>query len=166
MVSGKCPHPWNKNKKGSFEQGHSVLNNGKGCFKKGMKLPDWLIEANKIRMTENYELGKHPFCELNKIAFENRLKTNWYGLGKAKWKALSKHILERDNYHCLRCSKEVNKYSYNCHHKIPYEVSGNNSDDNLRTLCVSCHIIEEWEARKQLSQKSQITKDLNITTVC
>jgi len=158
MTSGKCPHPWNKNKKGTFLKGHTQINNGKGYFEKGRKIPEWQKQANSLIQTERYELGLHPLKKLNKLAFENRLITNWYGIGRANWKKKSKEILFRDGHHCMRCHKSINKYSYNCHHKIPYQISKNNSDNNLVSLCRSCHTIEEWKIRKELNKSKNIQR--------
>ena len=42
-------------------------------------------------------------------------------------------VLERDNYRCIKCGSET---ELECHHVNGY---GDNSIENLQTLCVICH---------------------------
>ncbi len=51
--------------------------------------------------------------------------------------ALRKRILKRDNYECQECgcSKELK-----VHHKMPVILNGSNEEDNLITLCHTCHM--------------------------
>jgi len=53
------------------------------------------------------------------------------------WKKLIKRIYARDNYTCQECGKKGGLL--NAHHIIPWAISKNDCDDNLITLCVSCH---------------------------
>lgn len=61
-------------------------------------------------------------------------------------------IRERDNYTCQLCGR----YGYDVDHIIPWRISHDSSESNLRTLCHSCNCktraqrkrtsmnIEEW----------------------
>jgi hypothetical protein len=52
---------------------------------------------------------------------------------------LKRRIHTRDGFHCVECGSEN---SLEVAHIEPYRVTGNNSDDNLRTLCADCHARE------------------------
>jgi hypothetical protein len=56
MVQGSCPHPWNKNKKGTFIKGHKQINNGKGCFKKGHSCSEKIKNINSNIQKQKKEL--------------------------------------------------------------------------------------------------------------
>ena len=53
---------------------------------------------------------------------------------------LKRRILTRDGFKCVECSSET---FLEVAHIEPYRVNGNNTDDNLRTLCADCHAREE-----------------------
>ena len=73
---------------------------------------------------------------------------------KAEWDRIRDIVLKRDNYTCRGCGHRALKYM-NVHH---LEESGENTPENLATLCVACHavqhmgrnldlqIIEIWES--------------------
>lgn len=50
------------------------------------------------------------------------------------------YVLERDNYCCQVCGSPFNLH---IHHKIPRKWGGYHKEDNLITLCASCHITIE-----------------------
>lgn len=52
------------------------------------------------------------------------------------WKERRQHIFELDNFKCVICSSE---YSLEVHHILPYRLVHCNKDENLITLCKSCH---------------------------
>ena len=54
-------------------------------------------------------------------------------------KCLKKRILTRDGNRCVECGST--KWLEIAHIE-PYRISGNNADDNLRTLCNPCHQAE------------------------
>jgi hypothetical protein len=51
--------------------------------------------------------------------------------------ATRERIIERDGNTCLRCGNTEN---LNPHHIIPVAVGGENTDENLATLCKTCHL--------------------------
>lgn len=57
---------------------------------------------------------------------------------KSNFNLLRRIILIRDNYTCQLCGK---KPSSQVHHIIPRKFGGNNSLDNLITLCGKCHML-------------------------
>lgn len=54
------------------------------------------------------------------------------------WEHIKEKILKRDKWHCLRCGNDK-KYNLTVHHIKPRNVGGDNSEENLITLCVKCH---------------------------
>lgn len=63
------------------------------------------------------------------------------------WEDIRKKIYERDNYTCVECGEKcVSKKNKNslkiiqCHHIENYDISQNNNENNLITLCLECHI--------------------------
>lgn len=55
----------------------------------------------------------------------------------ANWSAIRKRILERDGYCCRICNKDGVEAKFNVHHKDWDRT--HNDDDNLVTLCATCH---------------------------
>ena len=52
------------------------------------------------------------------------------------YEQLRKHVLRRDRWQCQCCGGRSN---LEVHHKEFRSRSGNDSEQNLITLCVSCH---------------------------
>jgi len=65
-----------------------------------------------------------------------------------RWKAL-----DRDNWTCQKCGKQINRETAEVHHHKPYAGYDNrqeaNSLDNLISLCVDCH--QEVESKRTLA---------------
>lgn len=150
MVQGKCPHPWNRTKEGTFRKGHKQINQGKGQFKKGQKITEKLRSLNREKGKERYAEGIHPFLIKNMIAHQLANKNKFYGIGKCEWKRLSKKILKRDKFICQSCGKCLRKHKHNVHHILPFIFSHNNSEDNLVSLCIPCHTSIEYYTQKAL----------------
>jgi hypothetical protein len=52
------------------------------------------------------------------------------------WINIRRRILRRDNGLCVLCGNQGKEI----HHKIPFSISGDDSDDNLIALCKGCHL--------------------------
>jgi len=99
-------------------------------FQKGMKKfangKNWGYQRKGIR-SPNYIDGRSKF------------------LGPARygddWDAIRTVVYLRDKFTCQDCG--VNGIRLDIHHKIPYLFSGDNSIENLTTLCRSCHMKAE-----------------------
>lgn len=78
-----------------------------------------------------------------------------------EWKRKRKEILKRDNYECQRCKRE-GKYSKatTVHHKKHLDKRPDLAliDENLESLCSTCHNIEHPEKLK----KVEVNKRENI----
>ena len=57
----------------------------------------------------------------------------------ADWRAKRERILVRDAFRCQSCNRVVSGPSANVDHILPLEDGGTDADDNLQTLCRSCH---------------------------
>lgn len=83
-------------------------------------------------------------------------RCSWYKGGWIKergpdWLTVRKRVLERDGYKCTKCGMTQEEarqggHCLNVHHKVPWRETHDNSDENLETLCQSCHMITEWES--------------------
>jgi len=67
-----------------------------------------------------------------------------------KWQKIRKLCYERDNWTCQKCGvkcvskdKKVLSRTIQCHHKVRWLVTQDDSLENLITLCVKCHRIIE-----------------------
>lgn len=86
---------------------------------------------------------------------------------KNEWNKIRKIVLERDDYACSCCGHRAAKYM-NIHH---IEESGDNSPENLTTICVACHavlhigrnlalgVIEIWESDKSQVEIVRCTRE-------
>jgi 5-methylcytosine-specific restriction endonuclease McrA len=63
-------------------------------------------------------------------------------LGKQIYRRLMKRVLERDEWRCQKCGSLEN---LQVHHKIKRSQLGNDSLDNLVTLCAYCHMGEHGQ---------------------
>ncbi len=60
------------------------------------------------------------------------------------WKRVADKIRERDNNTCQICGLKENLKKLPVHHIIPFKISKNNKQNNLITVCQSCHMKTEW----------------------
>lgn len=76
---------------------------------------------------------------------------NWRGGGSywrgAEWQKLRDEIRRRDNYQCRLCGAPEKNRRHDVHHRIPFRVTGDNSPENLLTLCLKCHRRETGKER-------------------
>ncbi|KKM84048.1 hypothetical protein LCGC14_1303230 [marine sediment metagenome] len=56
------------------------------------------------------------------------------------WNLTRLKVLERDDYHCLRCKKELAVNTAHIDHIVSGKL-GSNHISNLRTLCRRCHVL-------------------------
>ena len=77
---------------------------------------------------------------------------NWKGgishFRGESWNEIRKKIYKRDNWTCQICGK--NNIKIFVHHIVPYRITQDNSEGNLITLCLSCHVKEEHKYYKNL----------------
>ena len=64
------------------------------------------------------------------------------------WDEIKQRVKERDKNECQVCHVKVRPDGYlksQCAHKISKSDQGDDNLDNLRTLCIPCHVIEHYE---------------------
>jgi len=78
--------------------------------------------------------------------------TEWLALGERSngWKDQRWKALDRDNWTCQECGKDLNREIAEVHHHRPHagyeDPEGANRLDNLESLCVDCH--QEVESKR------------------
>ena len=78
--------------------------------------------------------------------------TEWLALGERSngWKDQRWKALDRDNWTCQECGKDLNRGIAEVHHHRPHagyeDPEGANRLDNLESLCVDCH--QEVESKR------------------
>jgi CO dehydrogenase/acetyl-CoA synthase alpha subunit len=92
------------------------------------KIIDHLMGENQFY---RYKIKKYE-KEVNKL--KNQIQA---ARGKSRSKRVRKEALRRDNYECIECGKNEN---LNVHHVIPISEGGEDSLNNVITLCIDCHI--------------------------
>lgn len=70
------------------------------------------------------------------------------------WKEIRKEIYERDNWTCqncgIKCTNKLGKTMIQCHHIKQWRQSKDNSMENLITLCLSCHMKEDFKYDREM----------------
>ncbi len=114
------------NKEFYIKPSHIKRNRGKFCSQK----------CNSINQKNSFKGKNNPAWRggFSKTYQENRTER--------QWNRIRKEVYKRDNWTCQICRKHCHK-DIQCHHIIPYRISLNDNQENLITLCKSCHIKEE-----------------------
>jgi 5-methylcytosine-specific restriction endonuclease McrA len=68
-----------------------------------------------------------------------RSKTTRLRLPKDTYSQLCQQVLTRDNWRCQNCGRRQN---LEVHHKEHRSRGGDDAEDNLITLCSTCHSLE------------------------
>ena len=63
----------------------------------------------------------------------------------AAWERLRRVILDRDGWRCTKCGRPG---KLEVHHIRPVAQGGDDSPDNLRTLCVDDHLSEHTDPER------------------
>ena len=108
-------------------------------------------EATLLRW-EQYDDDKRR--QMIQVLQNNGIRKRTYGPYDQEWHNLSASI--RQGQICHRCGRETHLC---VHHIIPVSAHGTREQQNLVTLCSSCHRIVEHEGRNV----QELTKDWEIT---
>lgn len=119
-------------------------------FVKGHYLKNKKLTKEHIELLRKSHLGKRLSLKTRqKMSKSNSGENHWNwkgGNGRyygTNWKALSRKIRKRDNYTCQSC--RATNQPLDVHHIIPFNISRDNSPENLITYCRSCHTsIDHW----------------------
>ena len=144
--------PWNKGKKMSDEYRKRCSEDmmGRPSPRKGVNLSNETkdkIKNARAKQGKVWDNKGIPWSEARReaqksVVIKPRPKIKPIKMnGKEyhpNWHEIRKSIYQRDKWICQECYKKCTKITgIACHH-IDYEVS-NNMNDNLITLCTSCH---------------------------
>lgn len=131
----------------------------KGLHKFGIKIR-YGGEAVATQWENNDERRKATAERFREFARNNKGPKNYlwqggtsyeYGIPRSDWRKIAAQARKRDGNICTRCgitnkgSRTVYNKPLDVHHIIPYQLSNDNSLQNLRALCTSCHRIVETE---------------------
>lgn len=98
--------------------------------------------TDKVR--EIYRNSAKIYKERHPILYKKRRKVE---MDRKHFAGLKYIAMERDNYTCQRCAKDISgKKKHHIHH-----VNGDhyyNTLENLITLCPSCHQKTHWEMKR------------------
>lgn len=120
------------------------------------QLQKWYSSGRTICIWCSYKLVKAReglVCKNWPCPFHFKVSTGWVyrdeGARFRKWNVRREsltqskkfEILRRDNYTCKKCCR-VADYNLSMHvdHIIPLSKGGDNSEENLQTLCVDCNL--------------------------
>jgi len=80
--------------------------------------------------------------------------------GGKSWAATRKRVLARDNWQCVKCKRVCSdKWEAQVDHIVRKEVSNDDSEDNLQTLCFRCH------GQKSLGEKLALRGEPQPATI-
>ena len=77
------------------------------------------------------------------------------------WDAIRLVVYRRDKFTCQDC--RIKGIRLDIHHKIPYLYSGDNSIENLITLCRKCHMKEEQRLKKEYKEMNILLNEVSTS---
>jgi hypothetical protein len=142
FCSTSCMGKWNgKNQAGKKHPNWSQVKTKCAYCKKSITKPMWYFKAKKHHFcspecTSNWR--SEQMLGENHFAWNGGTSNDPYPFD---WEATAKRIRERDSYTCQRCGE----FGNHVHHLDGNKMNCN--DENLTTLCCSCHPIVERQGR-------------------
>ncbi len=122
------------------KRGIETLRGHNGSWNKGKKRSDEFREKCRKR-----QLGKRSGRYID--GRSKFLSPARYG---DDWGRIRYVVYMRDHFTCQ--DWDITGKSLDIHHKIPYLYSGDNSIENLITLCRKCHMKAEHEIKEEFKQ--------------
>lgn len=89
-------------------------------------------------------IAENPFTKTGKVNYTPE---------NTEWLETRQTVLERDNYHCVKCGKSSPPFYV--HHLVARKDNGADDFDNLQTLCKKCHVQTESYGRNRTGRKVQ-----------
>jgi 5-methylcytosine-specific restriction protein A len=102
----------------------------------------------KLRDAEIQKLQKESDAEIQKLQKENamlraRLHEQQHGVKKKKRPGVSAQtklrLVVRQKNRCNVCKAELMENHWDVDHILPWNISNDNSDQNLQIICMPCH---------------------------
>ncbi|MEH6940788.1 HNH endonuclease [Bacillus sp. JJ722] len=112
-------------------------------------------------------ISKGRYCESHKRRSRKAKQSKYKSFYNTQaWRDLKAYCYQRDGGRCVECKKFVFGKWAQHHHKIPIQVRPDLKlvEDNVVTVCPSCHTILEQECDKQynhLNKKNNNYKSFN-----
>jgi len=125
------------------------------------------VTKQKIRESRAKQVISPEIYRQNGLKMSGKNHWNWKGgishnpeRDYGNWRNIRMAVYKRDNYICqkcgIKCSGKRGKNIIQCHHIEPYRKDKNNDMKNLITLCLSCHIKEDFRYDKEMRDIKQI----------
>lgn len=70
----------------------------------------------------------------------NSIKEDYIGFKDLEWLNLQRQVFERDNFKCRNCNGRSKDFELHAHHIKDRTKGGEDSLENLVTLCKTCHV--------------------------
>lgn len=128
----RCKSCSNKNRKGKYKMSKLARKNISDSLKGHRGWNKGLNHNTDVRI---------------KIKPLEKIKAKKYGMRQQDWIDFSKK-LRQGVLNCQKCGKKINLKNSEIDHKIPYEISKDNSLDNLWVLCKKCHVKKTYHEDK------------------
>lgn len=117
-----------------------------------------LSEERKKQMSKFIEGCKNP---LWKGGIYSRNNTS-ARLQRLNWRIASAKARKRDNNTCQKCGFVGGQENLDVHHIVPSILTGNDSVDNLITLCAVCHPAEESKFWKSINYLKILANNVGL----
>lgn len=94
-----------------------------------------VVEPSECVRDGTPEVGGFGFITTGHVAHENVDR-------RAPSRLLRMHVLQRDGYRCVICGRKARDHidiELHVHHLIPWRMDGPTIEENLVTLCGTCH---------------------------
>ncbi len=104
-------------------------------FEERIKIEYMCWHTGKSIKYNEIEYEKFDIKDINDEIENNRIASN----KNKKWQNIRKAIIERDDSICVLCGDELNNDDIHIHHIEYRKHGGNDSYNNLVTLCIECH---------------------------
>ena len=71
------------------------------------------------------------------------------------WRQIRKDVLERDHWRCCDCGEAIKGRDAHVHHKLPRALGGDDTPENLISLCSGCHSLKHMNLQASLGRTAQ-----------
>jgi RNA-directed DNA polymerase len=149
-----------REKKGQNERYNFASTDDKGTMV-------YLALLSDIRLTKYYwKKQPNPYLSAETVLQQPETETPFVDVkdmqfdgDNAHWQKQRRRALKRDNYRCKVCNRTWDETSIHVHHLIPKHEGGQDTLDNLVTLCEDCHISTPTFGRKPQATREESSSE-------
>ena len=69
------------------------------------------------------------------------------------WRQIRKDVLARDQWRCCDCGEAIKGRDAHVHHKLPRALGGDDTPENLISLCSGCHSLKHMNLQASLGRR-------------